>query len=288
MNLIHISDIHFGPYHWAADDNILLERLNAVGADVVLNTGDMTSDSLEDEFRQAQQFLSKLTCNNVISINGNHDKFSRRSQEMFREFIYDTEFVQPTDPAKVVKNKVFIDPASAKLNTYFTELNYTHLIEVNGEKVLFVCVDTNMFQRHEGYVEVQILDALGKEIARQPHDRALMLAHHSVLGTDEHPLINSQRLTDFIYEHRIEATFCGHTHELDLSCVTDLVQGRSFRQFMGGTLSSVNASRDKNMFCTYENFGTPDEIITVTRMTLTDSSLEFEEMVVGGKPVTDK
>jgi hypothetical protein len=35
------------------------------------------------------------------------------------------------------------------------------------------------------------------------------------------------------------------------------------------------------MFCTYENFGTPAEVITVTRMTPTVDGLEFSETVVG-------
>ena len=47
MNLLHITDIHFGPYHWAVDDELVLARLNAFDADIVLNTGDMTSDSLQ-------------------------------------------------------------------------------------------------------------------------------------------------------------------------------------------------------------------------------------------------
>lgn len=56
MNLLHITDIHFGPYHWAADDQIVLDRLNAFSADIILNTGDLTSDSLEVEFQEAQAF----------------------------------------------------------------------------------------------------------------------------------------------------------------------------------------------------------------------------------------
>ena len=281
MNLLHFSDIHFGPYHWAVDDDVLLARLNSFPADVVLNTGDMTSDSLEDEFQQAGEFLSKLTCEHVISINGNHDKFSRRAQEMFRKYIYDTDFVQPLDASKTRKTKLFVDPATATLDEYLTDLNYTQVIKLNGQRVLFVCVDTNIFQGHDGYVDAEILRALDDEISGLGYDRALMLAHHSVLSSDEHPLINSMRLTNFIRKHSFEATFCGHTHELDISRISDLVGGGSFRQFMCGTLSSVNTSRDKNMFCTYENFGTSDEVITVTRMIPTPDGLQFIETVLG-------
>ena len=73
MNILHISDIHFGPYHWRGDDAAVLRRLNAFPADIVLNTGDSTSDSLEVEFQQVENFLAQLTCPNVISIMGNHE-----------------------------------------------------------------------------------------------------------------------------------------------------------------------------------------------------------------------
>ena len=282
MNLLHISDLHFGPYHWAANDDIVLERLNGFAADIVLNTGDMTSDSLQVEFQEAQAFLEKLTCKNVVSIMGNHDKYSKRSHEMFREYIFDGNFIEPKDASIVKKRKIFISPNTARLNDYFTDVNYLRLFEISGEKILIVCVDTNLFQSDSGYVDWQILATLADEMTNVTYDRALLLAHHSVLSTDEDPLINSKRLTDFILEQKIQATFCGHTHELDILQVSDVINGGKFRQFMCGSLSSVNIPRDKNMFCTYENFGTPDEVITVTRMIPTSDGIEFSETVLGG------
>lgn len=280
MNILHITDLHFGPYHWAADDDLVLKHLNAFNADVVLQTGDMTSDSLQREFEAAAAFMDKLDCRNVVSILGNHDKYSKRSHEMFRSHIYDGDFIQPKDPAKVKKRKVFIDPATARLNDYFTEVNYLRMIEIADENVLFVCLDTNLFQDDQGKMELEILASLKDEMALLTYDRALMLAHHSVLSTDEDPLINSKRVSDFILETGIEATFCGHTHELDIVELKDIARGGKFRQFMCGSLSSVNIPRDKNMFCTYRNFGTKDEIITVTRMIPSDSGIEFLETVL--------
>jgi len=157
MNILHITDLHFGPYHWAADDNLVLERLNQFNADVILQTGDMTSDSLQSEFEAAATFMSKLDCPKLVSILGNHDKYSKRSHEMFRTHIYDGDFIRPKDPLKVKKRKVFIDPATARLNDYFTEVNYLRLFEIANEKVLFVCLDTNLFQDDQGKMELQWL-----------------------------------------------------------------------------------------------------------------------------------
>ncbi len=281
MNLLHITDVHFGPYHWAVDDDLVLERLNAFNADIVLNTGDMTSDSLQVEFQQMQAFLSKLRCPNVVSILGNHDKYSKRSHEMFREYIYDGQFIQPKDKTKIKKDKVFFSPVNMRLADYFTEVNFLRKFEVNGETVLFVCVDTTLFQNDEGFVEEQILASLKDEVAYTKHDRLLMLTHHPILDSDEDPLINTKRMTDFALDIGIEATFCGHTHELEIVELSNIIEGKSFRQFMIGSLSSVNIHRESNMFCTYENFGTPDEVITVIRMLPTENGVEFVETIVG-------
>ena len=282
MNILHITDIHFGPYHWNVDDNLLIERINNIAPDIILNTGDLTSDSLPEEFRQARDFLAKLDCKNIVSIMGNHDKYSKRSHEMFREYIYDGDFVKPKDVAKVSKRKVFINPKTANLKDYFTEVNYLREFEINGEKILVICIETSQYQHDDGRVELQILEALSDEISKRQFDRGLLLTHHSVLSTDECPLINSQRVVDFIHQHAIQATFCGHTHELDIVEVKDLVRGSKFRQFMCGSLSSVNIPRERNMFCTYENFGCEDEIITVTRILPSDQGVKFSQTIVGG------
>ena len=53
MNILHISDLHFGPRHWDGNYQLLLEKINSFNADIVLNTGDNTTDGLESEYVQA-------------------------------------------------------------------------------------------------------------------------------------------------------------------------------------------------------------------------------------------
>ncbi len=280
MNILHISDIHFGPYHWNADDALVADRINQFSADLIFNTGDLTSDSLPDEFHQVQHFLSLLNCENVISIMGNHDKYSKRSHELFREFIYDGDFIEPKDPLQVKKEKVFIDSNTINLDIHFSEINYLRSFTIDQQKVLVICIDSTKFQNDFGYVEEQILHAISDEIELTNYDRKLLLSHHSILATDNDPLINSKRLSDFVLDHGIEAVFCGHTHELDIVQLSDIIRGTQFRQFMCGSLSSQNIAREKNMFCSYQNFGTPDEIITVTRIYPNENGLEFVDTII--------
>ncbi len=282
MNILHISDLHFGPNHWRGDDKAVLDRLNEFPADIVFNTGDTTSDSLPDEFCEGRQFLAQLKCSNVVSIIGNHDKYSKRSHEMFRQYIYDGEFIEPLDASLVEKKRIFLDRETVILADYFTDVNFIRQFTIKGEKVLVVCIDTSMLQTDFGYIDEQILLALGEAISGIERKRTLLLSHHSILSTDEVPLENSIRVGEFVFANNIEAVFCGHTHELDVVCIKDLVRGKSYRQFMCGSLSSGNISRDANMFCTYENFGAPDEKITVTRIKETGDGIEFEQSIIGG------
>ena len=57
MNILHISDMHFGPRHWLGKSELLLEKLNSYAIDIVINTGDNTTDSLENEFEAAGEFF---------------------------------------------------------------------------------------------------------------------------------------------------------------------------------------------------------------------------------------
>ena len=80
MNILHISDLHFGPRHWERDVQVLLAKINSYDADIVLNTGDNTTDGLETEYIKAGRFLKAIKCKNVISTIG---KFVTRKSSLF-------------------------------------------------------------------------------------------------------------------------------------------------------------------------------------------------------------
>lgn len=280
MKIVHITDMHFGSYQWNANNDALLDRINKFNPDIVFNTGDSTTDSLEDEFKQAQDFLTKINCKNVISIMGNHDKFSRRSCDFFRKYIYNTKFIEPKDKTKVRKPEVYQNPITVKLDNYLYESNFVEQLELDGEKILVVGLDTCLLRNDNGDTEKEILNSISDIINSTPHDRVFMLTHHSILITDSDPLARSKIIKDFMIQHKIEANFCGHTHELDIMEVKDIVRGGGFRQFMCGSMSSLTAITEPNMYCTYENLGEEDEKITVIKMFCDGKNINFEEMVI--------
>ena len=280
MNVLHISDMHFGPRHWDGDDQVLLEKINSFDADVVINTGDNTTDGLEDEYADAGRFLKSITCEHVVSIIGNHDKRNMRSHELFRKYIYDPQIIYIPNNAITTKKHLFLNRKITKVCDNFTDINFIQSIVVRGLRVLIVSVDSNELYSDDGFVEEEVLGAVSREINKADYDLPLLLTHYSILGTDECPLKNSAALIDFARKHEIENVFCGHTHELELMRTTDLYHGHSFTQFMCGTLSSSNHAHDDNMFLYYENVGADDMHVHLIRVFEDEGTVRFKEEVV--------
>jgi predicted phosphodiesterase len=262
----------------------LLEKLNSYGADIVFNTGDNTTDGLESEFQEVGVFLESIECKHVISLIGNHDKRNMRGSEFFKKYIYDPEIIYPLDTEQCAKENVFLDRRITKLSDNFTDINFIETISVNGDSVLVVSIDTSQLYSDYGYVDVEILRAVSAALKQLTYEKAVLLVHYSILGTDAHPLHNPLRLIDFVREHNIGHVFCGHTHELEIRRSTDLYHDHTFTQYMCGSLSSCNNTNDSNMFLYYENFGDENMRIHLVRMHLEGDQLKFKDETISGMP----
>lgn len=70
--ILHISDIHFGPHHApevAKDVLALLERRRP---DMVVISGDLTQRAKPEQFRQAREFVDQIDVPTLV-VPGNHD-----------------------------------------------------------------------------------------------------------------------------------------------------------------------------------------------------------------------
>ena len=260
----------------------MLEKLNSYEADIVFNTGDNTTDGLENEFQEVGSFLKSIECKHVISVIGNHDKRNMRGSEFFKKYIYDPEIIYPLDIEQCVKENVFLDRRITKLSDNFTDINFIETISINGDSVLVVSIDTSQLYSDDGYVDEEILRTVSAALKQLTYEKAALLVHYSILGTDAHPLHNPLRLIDFVREHNIEHVFCGHTHELEIRRSTDLYRGHTFTQYMCGSLSSCNNTNDSNMFLYYENFGDENMRIHLVRIHLEGDQLTFKDETISG------
>jgi 3',5'-cyclic AMP phosphodiesterase CpdA len=280
VNILQISDLHFGTRHWDGNNEMLLDKINSYPADLVINTGDNTTDGLESEYQDAGQFLKGITCENVISIIGNHDKRNMRSHEYFEKYIDHDEIILPSRPELTTKKDLYLQRDISKTKNYFTDLNYIKIVTIDSMTVLVICIDSNILYEEEGFVEEEILRSISRKINRMKYDKSMMLIHHSILTMDAEPLRNSFHVTDFVREHKIEDVFCGHTHRLDLRKSTDLYFKNSFTQYMVGSLSSSNHVADDNQFLYLENWGTSEMRIHLIKILLEDGVMSFIEELI--------
>ena len=72
--IAHLSDLHTGSQYFVPNllDRTLVE-VNDLGPDIVVVTGDLTNMGYRQEFREAREYLDRLTCPDVLVVPGNHD-----------------------------------------------------------------------------------------------------------------------------------------------------------------------------------------------------------------------
>ena len=280
MNILHISDMHFGPRHWLGKNDLLLEKLNSFDTDIVINTGDNTTDALENEFEAAGNFLKSIDCQHIVSIPGNHDKRNMRSTDYFRQYIDEIEVIRPLNRDKCRKRNIYLEGNTIGIKEHFTDINFLKKITINGESLLIVCLDSNSLYEDNGFVDKEILRTISHAISKESYDRIILLNHHSILDTDSDPLFNSRIVVEFVREHNIEHVFCGHTHHLSIMKSTDLYHKHSFTQYKNGSLSSGNTLNDTNMFLYYKNFGTEAMEIHVIRAIVDNGCMSFKEEII--------
>ncbi|MFT7186384.1 MAG: 3',5'-cyclic AMP phosphodiesterase CpdA [Pseudohongiellaceae bacterium] len=245
-----------------------------------MNTGDNTTDALENEFEAAGNFLKSIQCQHIVSIPGNHDKRNMRSADYFRQYIDDTEVIRPLNRKKCRKNNIFLDESTNSIKEHFTDINFLKNITINGESILAVCLDTSTLYADKGFVDTEMLRTLSHAISKASYDRIILLNHHSILDSDSDPLFNSRIVVEFVRKHNIEHVFCGHTHQLSIMRATDLYHKHSFTQYKNGSLSSGNTPNDTNMFLYYKNFGTEAMEIHIVRAIVENECLKFKEEII--------
>jgi 3',5'-cyclic AMP phosphodiesterase CpdA len=277
MNILHISDLHFGPWHWKGDNELLLAKLNSYSSDLVINTGDSTSDGLEAEFKAARGFLEGLRCPHRISLIGNHDKRVPAGPALFREYLGGGEFISPLRPADCHKPNIFLEPAGPDAEGDFTDLNFIKRVKVGAETLVLIGLDSTEMARDNGVVDLEMLRSVAQRVGGRAGERIVLLIHHSILDSDSDPLFNSWRVIDFVRQLGIEHVFCGHTHKLALMRSTDLVHRHTFAQYKNGSLTSSQTPYDSNMFLFFENFAASDMVIHVVRPIVDGGRLRFEE-----------
>src|SRR5688500_19547954 len=73
MNLLQISDVHFGPFYVPKVGEALLRAVRELEFEVMIVSGDFTQRAKREQFAEARTFLDQLPQCPTIVTPGNHD-----------------------------------------------------------------------------------------------------------------------------------------------------------------------------------------------------------------------
>lgn len=74
FTIVHLSDLHCGsPYFLPELLQTAIDEINALDADMVIVSGDLTNEGFRQEYELALGYLDELTAPEMIVVPGNHD-----------------------------------------------------------------------------------------------------------------------------------------------------------------------------------------------------------------------
>ncbi|HET9439793.1 MAG TPA: metallophosphoesterase family protein [Longimicrobiales bacterium] len=96
MNLLQISDVHFGPHYVPRVGEALLRAVEELENDVLIVSGDFTQRAKREQFAQARTFLNQLPKVPTVVIPGNHDvPLYRVFERIFNPYGLYKEYISP-------------------------------------------------------------------------------------------------------------------------------------------------------------------------------------------------
>jgi 3',5'-cyclic AMP phosphodiesterase CpdA len=188
--LLHISDVHFGPPHLPRLARGVLDFIEARTPDMVVLSGDLTQRARPEQFRQARKFVDTIPVPTLV-VPGNHDV-----------------------PLYRVWERVF-DPFGAYKEHFSQELEPIH----RQDGLLVVGVNTAFnWTLKDGRITLDRLLEVGELIAAEPRETfKVVVAHHHIIpppnfGT-QRVLTNAFEAIDLFSAVGVDLILSGHLHQ---------------------------------------------------------------------------
>ncbi len=191
--ILHISDVHFGPPHLLKVSDAVCELARRRVPDLVAISGDLTQRAKPEQFRQARAFVDRFTVP-TLAVPGNHDVPMYRFWERL------------------------LAPFGAYREHFATELEPTF----EDEEMLVVGVNTAFnWTVKEGRVTGAGLSRLRRLLAGTPPDRAgrakIVVAHHPMVPAPrfdtQRVLGNAHGVIELLAGSGVEMVLSGHLHQ---------------------------------------------------------------------------
>jgi 3',5'-cyclic AMP phosphodiesterase CpdA len=188
--ILHVSDVHFGPLHRTEAAEALLALVAERRPDLVVISGDLTQRAKPEQFRQARAWVDQLQAPS-LAVPGNHDVPMYRVWER-----------------ALVPYGAYRRWFSEEMEPTFTD-DELHVIGVNSAH--------NWTTKH-GRITRKRLGSLTAELAVVPPGRCkLIVVHHPLIPPPNFGLqrvaLHAQEAVELFATAGVELVLSGHEHQ---------------------------------------------------------------------------
>ncbi|MEE8524259.1 MAG: metallophosphoesterase family protein [Thermoanaerobaculia bacterium] len=192
--ILHISDVHFGPPHLPEVASAVLDLVARRQPDLVVVSGDLTQRAKTEQFRQAREFVDRVQAP-TITVPGNHDVPMYRFWERL------------------------LDPLGAYRRHFAAELEP----EIEDDELLVLSVNTAFnWTVKGGRIRTARLGQIQRRLAAAPdHLVKIIVAHHELVPAprfgSRRVMVNAHQAVDVFRRGGVELVLSGHLHQAWIS-----------------------------------------------------------------------
>jgi predicted phosphodiesterase len=180
LRIAHISDLHCGSVHFQPE---LLEQaideINELRPDITIVSGDLTVDGFRAEYELAREYLSRIDCDDMIIVPGNHDS----------------------------RNVGYV---------HFEDLFGARSRELHKHGVSIMAVDSSEPDLDHGQIgrnRYRLID----EVFTRPADLRMFVLHHHLIpvpgtGRERNVVYDAGDLLEVLLRSQVNLVLCGHKH----------------------------------------------------------------------------
>ena len=247
LNLLQISDLHFGPYYVPEVGAALLRAAEELAPEVIVASGDFTQRAKREQFAEARAFLDELPNVPIVTIPGNHDvPLYRVFERIFAPYALYGEFI------------------SEELDTVYRSEEAV-IVAINSTAPLRAIVN--------GRIREKQLDFVARAFAETPAGVArIVVAHHHFAPAPDYEggdvMPRAKRAIDCFTELRVDMVIGGHMHRAYIGNSLDVYPGAGRDHgiiiVQSGTTTSRRGrarEREKNSF---NHIRITDAVVRVT------------------------
>ena len=222
LTLMHISDLHFGPYYLPIVGEAALSAAEALQPDVIVASGDFTQRAKPGEYEAAREYLDRLPRVPLIVCPGNHDvPLYRVWERVFAPHDLYKEHISP-------------------------RLNEVHRLE----HATIVSLDSTAPLRAitNGRISQSAIDFARAEFSQAPSDHIrILVAHHHFSPAPDYEkgsvMPKARRALDAFEQLKVEMILGGHLHRAYIGNSLDVYPGKNRQHGIVIVQSGTTTSR---------------------------------------------